>query len=107
MPAPKTPEFEAAVEASRKLSTKPSDEDLLEMYALFKQGTQDPSFEDASKPGTFDFKAKYKYNAWKKLADEGLSAEDAQKQYIELIEKFKQKYGYDEAKEPEQVGGGN
>ncbi|OJD15561.1 hypothetical protein AJ78_04184 [Emergomyces pasteurianus Ep9510] len=105
MPAPQTPEFEAAVEASRKLSTKPSDDDLLELYALFKQGTQDPPFEDAPKPGTFDFKGKYKYSAWKKVADEGLSAEDAQKKYVALIEKLKQKYGYDEAKAPEQVGG--
>ncbi|KLJ07460.1 diazepam-binding inhibitor (GABA receptor modulator, acyl-CoA-binding protein) [Blastomyces silverae] len=105
MAVPKTPEFEAAVEASRKLSTKPSDDDLLELYALFKQGTQDPPFEEAPKPGTFDFKGKFKYNAWKKVADEGLSAEDAQKQYVELIEKLKAKYGYDEGKEPEQVGG--
>ncbi|EEQ85603.1 hypothetical protein RJZ56_006555 [Blastomyces dermatitidis] len=105
MAVSKSPEFEAAVEASRKLSTKPSDDDLLELYALFKQGTQEPPFEEAPKPGTFDFKGKYKYNSWKKVADEGLSSEDAQKQYVELIEKLKEKYGYDEGKEPEQVGG--
>ncbi|KAK2753418.1 hypothetical protein FQN55_003547 [Onygenales sp. PD_40] len=105
MPVAKSPEFEAAVEASRKLASKPSDDDLLQLYALFKQGTQDPTFEEAPKPGTFDFKGKYKYNAWKKIAEEGLSAEDAQKQYVELIEKLKEKYGYDDSKAPEQVGG--
>ncbi|EDN05077.1 acyl CoA binding protein family protein [Histoplasma capsulatum] len=105
MPVPKTPEFEAAVVASRKLASKPSDDELLELYALFKQGTQDPPFEEAPKPGTFDFKGKYKHSSWKKLVDEGLSPEDAQIKYVELIEKLKEKYGYDEGKEPEQVGG--
>lgn len=48
---------------------------------------------------------KYKHSSWKKLVDEGLSPEDAQIKYVELIEKLKEKYGYDEGKEPEQVGG--
>ena len=34
-------------------------------------------------PGAFNFTAKYKYNAWKKL--EGMSKEDAQLKYIELF----------------------
>ncbi|ODH51312.1 hypothetical protein GX48_02552 [Paracoccidioides brasiliensis] len=105
MAAQKSSNFEAAIEASRKLSRKPTDDDLLELYALFKQGTQDPPFEDAPKPGTFDFKGKYKYNAWKKIAEEGLSAEEAQEKYVSLVEKFKEKYGYDALKAPEQVGG--
>jgi diazepam-binding inhibitor (GABA receptor modulating acyl-CoA-binding protein) len=104
------------------------------MYALFKQGMQDPTFEDAPKPGTFDFKVrrpffcffgrwrsrgratgkwslltlpqgKYKYNAWKKIVEEDVTPEDAQKRYVELIEKLKEKYGYDESKDPEPVGG--
>lgn len=37
------------------------------MYALFKQGTQDPPFEEAPKPGTFDFKV------WKSMALEYLT----------------------------------
>ncbi|PGH27034.1 hypothetical protein AJ80_01219 [Polytolypa hystricis UAMH7299] len=104
MAVTKTPEFEAAVLASKKLLAKPSDDELLELYALFKQATQEPSFEEAPKPGTFDFKGKYKYNAWKKVVDDEVSPEDAQKHYVELIEKLKAKYGYDENKEPEQVG---
>ena len=34
-------------------------------------------------PGVFDFVAKAKYNAWEQL--KGLSQEDAQMQYIELV----------------------
>ncbi|EAS29189.1 uncharacterized protein CIMG_07935 [Coccidioides immitis RS] len=100
----KTPEFEAAVEASRKLLAKPTDDELLMLYALFKQGMQDPPFETAPVPGTFDFKGKYKYNKWKSIVEEGVTPEEAQKRYVELIEKLKAKYGYDESKEPEQVG---
>ncbi|KAI1908811.1 acyl-CoA-binding protein (ACBP)/diazepam binding inhibitor (DBI)/endozepine (EP) [Ophidiomyces ophidiicola] len=100
----RTPEFDAAVEASRKLLAKPSDDELLMLYALFKQGMQDPSFENAPTPGTFDFKGKYKYNEWKKLVDAGVTPEDAQQRYVDLIERLKAKYGYDESKEPEQVG---
>ncbi|WEW59748.1 acyl-CoA-binding protein (ACBP)/diazepam binding inhibitor (DBI)/endozepine (EP) [Emydomyces testavorans] len=104
MPVEKNPDFEAAVEASRKLLAKPTDDELLMLYALFKQGMQDPPFETAPEPGTFDFKGKYKYNQWKKLVDEGVTAEEAQQRYVALIEKLKAKYGYDESKVPEQVG---
>jgi hypothetical protein len=33
--------------------------------------------------GTFDFKGKYKYDAWKKL--EGMTKEDAMAKYVELL----------------------
>ena len=48
---------------------------------------------------------KAKKNAWQKRVDEGLTAEQAQEQYVELVEKLKTQYGYDENKEPEAVGG--
>lgn len=47
---------------------------------------------------------KYKYAEWKKIVDEGVTPEEAQRRYVELIEKLKAKYGYDESKQPEQVG---
>lgn len=53
----------------------------------------------------FRIQGKAKYAAWKKVADEGISAEEAQKRYVDFIEKLKEKYGYDESKQPEQVGG--
>jgi acyl-CoA-binding protein len=34
--------------------------------------------------GAFDFKGKYKWDAWNKL--KGTSKEDAQKQYVDLLE---------------------
>lgn len=46
-----------------------------------------------------------KKNAWQKLVDEGVTPEEAQKRYVQLVEKLKSAYGYDESKEPEPVGG--
>ena len=42
------------------------------------------------KPGTFDFKGKYKWQAWKDL--EGKSQEDAEKEYIDLATELISKY---------------
>lgn len=38
---------------------------------------------------------KYKFNAWKKLVDDKVTPEDAQKQYVELVEKLKGIYGFE------------
>ncbi|KAL8867147.1 MAG: hypothetical protein Q9174_005846, partial [Haloplaca sp. 1 TL-2023] len=51
---PKSPAFEKAVKESRNLKAKPDQDELLELYSLFKQGTQDPPFAEATQPGMFD-----------------------------------------------------
>lgn len=48
---------------------------------------------------------KAKYKAWEKEVQAGLSASDAEKRYIELVESLKGKYGFDPSKAPEAVGG--
>ncbi|KAI6363084.1 hypothetical protein MCOR25_006028 [Pyricularia grisea] len=95
--------FQKAIVDSKKLLKKPSNEELLELYGLFKVGT----FEDISKaevPGMFELKAKAKKAAWQKIVDEGVTPEQAQEKYVALVEKLKATYGFDEAKEPEAVG---
>jgi diazepam-binding inhibitor (GABA receptor modulating acyl-CoA-binding protein) len=47
---------------------------------------------------------KAKKKAWQKLVDEGLTQEQAQEKYVTLVERLKEKYGYDASKEPEAVG---
>lgn len=76
--------FEAAAVAVKSLSERPDDNTMLQLYALYKQG----SAGDVSgpKPGFFDFVGTAKYEAWEKLA--GTSAEDAQQQYIDLVTKL-------------------
>ena len=76
--------FEQAAAAAKSLPEKPDNDTLLQLYALFKQGSAgDVSGE---KPGFFDFVAAAKYEAWEKL--KGLSAEDAMNQYVDLVRKL-------------------
>jgi acyl-CoA-binding protein len=76
--------FEQATTAAKSLPEKPDNTTLLKLYALYKQGSAgDVSGE---KPGFMDFVGSAKYEAWGKLA--GMSAEDAQAQYVELVRKL-------------------
>ncbi|KAL2121509.1 hypothetical protein VTJ04DRAFT_5536 [Mycothermus thermophilus] len=96
--------FQKAVVDSKKLTSKPSNDDLLEIYSLYKIGTGE-DISKAPQPGMFDLKGKAKYNAWKKAVDDGITPEQAQEKYVAKIEEMKEKYGYDANKEPEAVGG--
>ncbi|RMZ80143.1 hypothetical protein DV737_g3067, partial [Chaetothyriales sp. CBS 132003] len=88
-------EFEQAAEASKRLKTKPTDSELLELYALFKIANGE-DFSKATQPGIFDIRGKAKYNAWKKEVDAGVTADQAEKRYIEAIEALQAKYGVQE-----------
>jgi acyl-CoA-binding protein len=74
--------FEHAVEVSRQLQERPSNEHLLKLYSLYKQATAGDATGD--RPGGFDFKAIAKYDAWASLA--GMDRKEAMKTYIELVE---------------------
>merc|ERR1712025_924323 len=95
--------FDTAVADSKKLTSKPGNEELLKLYALFKVANG----EDISKapaPGMFDLKGKAKKNAWQQVVDEGTTPDQAKEQYIQLVESLKESCGYDANKEPEAVG---
>ncbi|KAI9833555.1 MAG: hypothetical protein M1826_007169 [Phylliscum demangeonii] len=96
--------FTKAVQESRQLTAKPTNDELLQLYALYKQGSQDPAIEKAPNPGAFDLKGKAKKGAWQKLVDADVTPEQAQERYVQLVEKLKAAYGFDEAKELEAVG---
>ncbi|HNP08428.1 MAG TPA: acyl-CoA-binding protein [Cyclobacteriaceae bacterium] len=83
-----TEDFNNAVSQSRELTKRPSNEELLELYSLFKQGSEGDVTGD--RPGGFDFKAIAKYDAW--ASRKGLSKEDAMQQYIDLMKKLKEQY---------------
>lgn len=77
-------EFESAVKRSKELTERPSNQDLLQLYANFKQATEgDVSGE---RPGGFDFKGAAKYDAWAEL--KGTSPEQAMQAYIDLVNKL-------------------
>ncbi len=79
-------QFEQAAADSKSLSEKPSNETLLQLYALYKQATAgDVSGEAPTNP--FDFVNKAKYDAW--LALKGKTADESMQQYIDLVNKLK------------------
>lgn len=81
--------FQQAVDSSKNLTRRPSNEELLDLYALFKQATDGDVSGD--RPGGFDFKAIAKFDAW--ASKKGLSADAAMQQYVDLVAKLQQAYG--------------
>ncbi|KRX67442.1 Regulator of chromosome condensation [Trichinella sp. T9] len=84
-------EFEEVAEQVRRLKSRPTDNELLELYALYKQSTVGDASEE--KPGVFDFKGKSKWDVWRKR--KGMSKTDAMKEYIKMTKQIINKYGTD------------
>jgi diazepam-binding inhibitor (GABA receptor modulator, acyl-CoA-binding protein) len=81
-------EFNTAVAKSKDLTKRPSNEELLTLYALFKQATDGDVIGE--RPGGFDFKAIAKFDAW---ADKkGISPEQAMVEYVALMNKLQESY---------------
>jgi acyl-CoA-binding protein len=76
--------FEAASLAVKSIPNRPDDKTMLQLYALYKQGSSGDV--SGAKPGFFDFVGAAKYEAWEKL--QGTSQEEAQSSYIELVQKL-------------------
>lgn len=81
-------DFNTAVTRSKELTKRPSNEELLDLYALFKQATDGDV--NGERPGGFDFKAIAKYDAW--ATRKGISKEQAMQDYIALVTKLHQTY---------------
>ncbi len=73
--------FNQAVEKSKSITERPSNDVLLTLYALYKQVTEGDV--SGSRPGGFDFKGAAKYDAWAKF--KGVTNEQAAQQYIDLV----------------------
>lgn len=77
--------FEQAQQDVQTLTTKPGNDQLLRLYALYKQGTHGDVTGD--RPGGFNFVGAAKYDAWAALT--GTSPQDAQQAYIDLVASLK------------------
>jgi acyl-CoA-binding protein len=82
-------QFSSARERVNKLSRRPSDHQLLELYSLYKQATLGDVTGD--RPGGFDFKGRAKWDAWKQRS--GLSREEAMRQYVDLVDRLEGEFG--------------
>jgi acyl-CoA-binding protein len=74
--------FAAATEAVKELPERPGNDDMLRLYALYKQGSV--GGPPGARPGMMDFVGRAKYDAWADIA--GMSQDDAMTAYVELVE---------------------
>lgn len=81
-------QFTDAQEQVKTLTERPSNEELLDLYALYKQATEGDN--TTKKPGMFDMKGQFKWKQWK--AKEGMSGDEAMEAYITLVDSLLRKY---------------
>jgi acyl-CoA-binding protein len=77
-------EFEKAQEQVKTLKSRPSNETLLDLYSLFKQGTAGDV--EGKRPGMLDLKGRAKFDAW--TSRRGMGREAARKAYAELVKRL-------------------
>jgi acyl-CoA-binding protein len=82
-------DFSAAQTRVKQLSRTPASDELLELYAHFKQATSGDVAGE--RPGMLDFKGRAKFDAW--AARRGLGKEQAMTAYVALVQKLVAKYG--------------
>ena len=82
-------DFAAAQTRVKALKQTPASDELLSLYALYKQGTSGDV--SGSRPGMLDFKGRAKFDAWEKK--KGLARDAAQNAYVELVAKLEARYG--------------
>jgi acyl-CoA-binding protein len=81
-------DFADAQARVKKLARTPSNDELLELYSLYKQGSVGDV--QGSRPGMLDFKGRAKFDAWAKRR--GTSQENAMSAYVALVAKLATKY---------------
>merc|ERR1711936_698251 len=81
--------FNTAAEEVKNLASQPTNEEMLNVYALFKQASVGDC--NTTRPGMLDMKGKAKWDAWDKK--KGMEKAAAEAEYIELVEKLKGAYG--------------
>lgn len=80
-------DFENAAADSKNLGSRPSNDTLLQLYALYKQATVGDV--EGKRPGFTDLKGRAKFDAWEQAA--GTSSEQAMTAYVELVDGLKKK----------------
>ncbi|CAH2089119.1 unnamed protein product [Euphydryas editha] len=76
--------FSKASDHVRKITSKLDNNQLLELYGLYKQSTEGQC--NTPKPGWLDGKGRKKWEAWKNLGD--LPSDEAKQKYIDLVQKY-------------------
>ncbi len=77
--------FTQAQQDVNRLASRPDNDTMLKLYALYKQATKGDATGDP--PGGFDFVARAKFDAWHEM--KGTLPADAMQQYIDCVKKLK------------------
>ena len=77
--------FEKAQADIKTLKSRPGNEDMLFLYAHYKQASAGDV--DGKRPGMMDMVGRAKYDAWASL--KGTTSDAAQTQYVALLESLK------------------
>ncbi|KAA3674387.1 uncharacterized protein DEA37_0013591 [Paragonimus westermani] len=81
--------FNTAADNVKHLKKRPSDNELLSLYGLFKQATQGDN--TTGQPSVLSVKDRSKWNAWN--SHKGLSKKEAQEKYVQIANDIIAKYG--------------
>ncbi|KCV69024.1 diazepam-binding inhibitor (GABA receptor modulator, acyl-CoA-binding protein) [Fonticula alba] len=81
--------FATAEALVKKLKSRPSNDELLTIYANYKQSTVGDV--DTACPGLFDVSGRAKWNAWNAL--KGTDKDTAMQTYVDTVDSLVQKYG--------------
>ena len=74
-------DFASAQERVKSLTTRPSNDTLLELYSLFKQASEGDV--QGKRPGLLDLKGRAKYDSW--AGRRGLARDAAMKSYVARV----------------------
>jgi acyl-CoA-binding protein len=77
--------FEQASQDAQQIASRPDNQTLLRMYALYKQGSIGDVTGD--KPSMTDMVGFAKWSAWNKV--KGMTNAEAQQAYVDLVEDLK------------------
>jgi diazepam-binding inhibitor (GABA receptor modulating acyl-CoA-binding protein) len=81
--------FAEAQDRVMKLTRRPSNAELLDLYALFKQATEGDA--KGGRPGMLDLKGRAKFDAW--TSRKGLAPAGAKARYVALVGELVKKLG--------------
>jgi acyl-CoA-binding protein len=81
--------FGEAQERVKKLARRPTNEQLLQLYGLYKQATAGDA--TGSRPGMLDLVGRAKWDAW--AARKGTSRDEAKRRYVSLVDELAKTLG--------------
>ncbi len=81
-------DFQKSSEEVKNLKKRPTNDELLELYALFKQAKDGDV--SGKRPGMLDLKGRAKFDTWTKF--KGMNSQEAMEKYISLVDRLKQQY---------------